>query len=1223
MILPTHSRSDLNPHGTIMARKFGVNYVLGSRIVLIATAVLKHVAPFSPRYLHRYHRSSIDSGNGAGDGYPATSVSTTSVSTVDSKFEKEVTAWLDEESVPWRYLSSCDNVAWEVDDTATKPVIAMCKTQRHLPRQSKIEEGGMKTQPLRPSFWLHLIPSPQSLSEALPPTLTRRMTDACVAAADTAKKLDDTTPPDGSDPDPAGEEGRGTEQVVHLHEDVWYSKNAIAKSRLLSRLGRINSRVYARKTIARRIDKATATAFLEENHLWGAVRAKFNYGLYLKEKKRPGSGGEEGDGADAEEAAEKVLVAVASFGPRRRVLRAERSHASHELIRFCTRRDGQVVGGITKLIKCFARKHDPDDVITVIDRDWGTASGWVGIGFETVNVMPSLIMAVGREDGVRRHLVGSGIRPSDHESADLANKDTGTNGNKQGLGSRPGLPSRVLEQLSEISRSDWESSLQCMSSAGFNPVYDAGVERLMLLTSAQGDRNDSALELWSRSVPTYATSYYSDNSGIWATLARAKDAGEGLKSDHTVSTLEQYFPGANDSLAELQSMASWRDSLGSSKTSRLVLSAPSSLGGKSASIEVQERSEGWRTVALVRSDSDDDGDNTKLPASIYHGVYCVDPVTRFINPKAVGPMEYLRTMASISLALLQLVRGNHHDKPYNFLHLGLGAGTLPRLIHHYLPDSRHHCVELDEGMAVVTERSMGMNSNIRVEIDDAISWVYSRAGKEGTGESISDQYDCIFVDIFGADGQCPVATYDERFLTALQSENIIRPNGFILQNLHSGGKRLACQLENVKSAYVRAFNHGSCLQVESLDSKPNAGNRVFVGSKSALFVNNDSIESSMVRAASVAGQRWGLDFDAASRVRGIIRTRETMDDNELRRWYFERIGISREDGAAIISRDPNAEDLQRLFTAHLLHVPFENCDQHSHPSHGGMTNAVPKRYAHALPSLDVRRSLDKIIWSRRGGFCFELNLSFVWLLRSLGYRARLALADVGRRQQVPGHVAILVDGLATDEGGIDLPLLVDPGFGDPGVCEVVLPVSPDGCKRYEDPHGDVFRFRREEGSSNGDTDRFNVALYRTRVRAPDVEEPMYRFHTDDDLPYDAKEFQDGLYRVLTTSDFFTNNRVCVLSTESGLITLKEDCVKWVERGKTVRVSEKIDDHQKQKIVAYLVHRPMTPSHLLRKYFAHIRTSAAAFTPPPPCFTICAYAIYALPSLCNSVLNILS
>lgn len=78
--------------------------------------------------------------------------------------------------------------------------------------------------------------------------------------------------------------------------------------------------------------------------------------------------------------------------------------------------------------------------------------------------------------------------------------------------------------------------------------------------------------------------------------------------------------------------------------------------------------------------------------------------------------------------------------------------------------------------------------------------------------------------------------------------------------------------------------------------------------------------------------------------------------------YLQRIGLSNRAVA-------NEEFLNQLQYAHLTHVPYENLDQLTHRA-GTLSN----------DSL-----LDKIVTRHRGGYCFELNGAFCWLLRSLGY----------------------------------------------------------------------------------------------------------------------------------------------------------------------------------------------------------------------------------------------
>lgn len=104
-------------------------------------------------------------------------------------------------------------------------------------------------------------------------------------------------------------------------------------------------------------------------------------------------------------------------------------------------------------------------------------------------------------------------------------------------------------------------------------------------------------------------------------------------------------------------------------------------------------------------------------------------------------------------------------------------------------------------------------------------------------------------------------------------------------------------------------------------------------------------------------------------------------------------------------------DLQR---AHMLSVPFENLD------------IVP---LHTPIRLDEQALYDKIVRRRRGGFCYELNGMFAWLLRQVGYRVTYLNARVAGRDGRIGpdfdHLALLVQ---PPLGGGHW--LADVGFGD-------------------------------------------------------------------------------------------------------------------------------------------------------------------------------------------------
>lgn len=97
--------------------------------------------------------------------------------------------------------------------------------------------------------------------------------------------------------------------------------------------------------------------------------------------------------------------------------------------------------------------------------------------------------------------------------------------------------------------------------------------------------------------------------------------------------------------------------------------------------------------------------------------------------------------------------------------------------------------------------------------------------------------------------------------------------------------------------------------------------------------------------------------------------------------YLERIGLSPDEEFA------GPSGLERLQRAHVTTVPFENLsivgDPFAAESGAGVTLELEALYA-------------KIVDRRRGGFCYELNGLFGWLLEELGYSVdRLAAMVVG------------------------------------------------------------------------------------------------------------------------------------------------------------------------------------------------------------------------------------
>jgi len=111
--------------------------------------------------------------------------------------------------------------------------------------------------------------------------------------------------------------------------------------------------------------------------------------------------------------------------------------------------------------------------------------------------------------------------------------------------------------------------------------------------------------------------------------------------------------------------------------------------------------------------------------------------------------------------------------------------------------------------------------------------------------------------------------------------------------------------------------------------------------------------------------------------------------------------------------NPDAQTLQGLHRAHMQNIPFENLDI-------GLKRPI---------LLNEEALWDKIVVQKRGGFCYELNGSFAWLLRQIGFEVTYLNARVFNREGKLGidfdHLALLVEIRNKPDRW-----LADVGFGD-------------------------------------------------------------------------------------------------------------------------------------------------------------------------------------------------
>lgn len=157
--------------------------------------------------------------------------------------------------------------------------------------------------------------------------------------------------------------------------------------------------------------------------------------------------------------------------------------------------------------------------------------------------------------------------------------------------------------------------------------------------------------------------------------------------------------------------------------------------------------------------------------------------------------------------------------------------------------------------------------------------------------------------------------------------------------------------------------------------------------------------------------------------------------------YLERIGHTAPLGV-------NLETLNALHAAHLHAIPFENLE------------VMLQRPL----SQDAQAAYEKIVIRRRGGWCYEMNALFGWVLGQIGFDVQRVSAGVRRSargdEMLGNHLCLMVR--------LDRDYLVDVGFGGRQVGAIPLSHETTGHPPFQmalADLGDGF-WRLHEGGPN-------------------------------------------------------------------------------------------------------------------------------------------------------------
>lgn len=214
--------------------------------------------------------------------------------------------------------------------------------------------------------------------------------------------------------------------------------------------------------------------------------------------------------------------------------------------------------------------------------------------------------------------------------------------------------------------------------------------------------------------------------------------------------------------------------------------------------------------------------------------------------------------------------------------------------------------------------------------------------------------------------------------------------------------------------------------------------------------------------------------------------------------YFDRIDYQG-------SREPSLATLQKIHRAHLQAVPFENLDIH-----------IPRPI-----QLNREALFKKIVTEHRGGFCFEQNGFFAYVLQDLGFEVSMLSAQVYSQDfqsyGIPGnHMTLHV----TVEGRS---FLADVGFGASFWDPVPLRVQADP---FAQKVGD-FWFEESEG----------LWHFYSRELGGAEKHLRFRFTLE---PQRLESFEDACRYMQTSPEtHFTQKRMCSRWSAEGRLTLSE------------------------------------------------------------------------------------
>lgn len=146
-------------------------------------------------------------------------------------------------------------------------------------------------------------------------------------------------------------------ELLSFFEDEIYNKLDIVKSMIFNKCNLNINKIYARKCIIKTVNINEYKNFVNENHIQGYVYSNKIYGLYYNDD----------------------LVSLMSFSNKRNIFNITGNN--FELVRFCNKKNTNVIGGASKLFNFFIKNNSFNSIISYASIRYSNGNLYNILGF--------------------------------------------------------------------------------------------------------------------------------------------------------------------------------------------------------------------------------------------------------------------------------------------------------------------------------------------------------------------------------------------------------------------------------------------------------------------------------------------------------------------------------------------------------------------------------------------------------------------------------------------------------------------------------------------------------------------------------------------------------------------------------------------------------------------------------------------------------------------------